>query len=240
MTGWLSEALSQCELTESVEGYLLGRGAKESSYQELGVVTWVHSYKNPLGDERFRKHYSPPRGLNIEGWLVSPLYSPRGKVIGFEARNTRQKALTEFLLQGAGWSPIWLGLCPSVMERIWKGCDVWIVEGLFDMFPLQWAVPETDVVLATLRARLTNKHVEFLRRFSKGWVNMVYDLDEQGRKATHGWTDLSGKYRWGALDKLKRVGIKCRDVPYTGGKDPGEIWDKGGVAGIRAAFSMTV
>jgi hypothetical protein len=236
---WLSDALSRCELTEDVEGYLLGRGALERSYRELGCVTWQVPFGESVGDEAFDKRYGPPKGLNLEGWLVCPIYSPKGKVIGFEARNTREKALSEYVMPEGAWNPLWLGLCPAAMERIWAGGDVWIGEGLFDKFPMEWAVPEADVVLATLRARLTDKHVEFLRRFCRGWVHMVYDLDVQGRKATHGWTDPTGKYRWGALDKLRRVDVKCRDVPYTGGKDPGEVWDKGGAAGIRAAFRMT-
>jgi len=239
VTSWLPEALGQCELTEAVEGYLLGRGAKEESYRELRVVTWTHPYQKKIGPEEFQTRYGlANRGLNIYGWLICPIYSPKGRVIGFEGRNTKQKALTEYILPQGGWNPIWLGLTPDAMRRIWNGCDVWIVEGLFDLFPLEWVVSESDVVLATLRARLTDKHVEFLRRFCRGWIHMAYDRDEQGKKATHGWKDPTGKYRWGALDKLKRVKLKCRDVPYSGGKDPGEIWDKGGAAGVRAAFSF--
>jgi len=235
---WLAKALAECELTDDVEGYLLGRAAKEESYRALGVVTWQIPYEKDLGDEAFHKKYGPPKGLKIEGWLVCPVYSPKGKVLGFEARNTQEKALSEFLLPEAAWNPVWLGLCPETMGRIWGGSDVWITEGLFDKFPMEWIIPESDVALATLRARLTDKHVEFLRRFCRGWVHLVYDMDEQGRKATHGWTDQTGKRRWGAVDKLRRVGIKCRDVPYTGGKDPGEIWDRGGVEGLRAAFPL--
>jgi hypothetical protein len=235
---WLSEALKGCKLEESTEGYLLGRGAKEESYEDLRCVTWGHPYKEPPDDEAFRARYAPPRGLNLYGWLVCPIYSPKGKVLGFEARNTERKALTEFLLPEAAWSPVWLGLTRAAMERVWAGGDIWIVEGLFDLFPLEWVVPPEDVVLGTLRARLTDKHVEFLRRFCTGWVHMVYDRDEQGRKATHGWTDQTGRRRWGALDKLNRVGVSSRDVPYTGGKDPGEVWDKGGVGALRRAFDL--
>lgn len=240
MTPWLAEALKRCTLTEPVRGYLLGRGAKESSILDLGVVTWTLPHEEKVGPEAFQTRYGPPRGLDITGWLVCPLYSPKGNIIGFEARNTKQKALSEFVLPEGAWNPIWLGLTPSAMQRIWAGGDVWITEGLFDKLPLEWVIPEKDVSLATLRARLTDKHIEFLRRFCRGRVHMVYDLDAQGRKATHSWTDDTGKRRWGALDKLQRVGIKCRDVPYIGGKDPGEIWDAGGVAGIRAAFSRFV
>ena len=66
---------------------------------------------------------------------------------------------------------------------------------------------------------------------------MVYDNDETGRRQTVGYVDtVTGKRRWGALDVLRRVGVKARDVPYRGGKDPGEIWEKQGTAGLRRAF----
>jgi hypothetical protein len=235
---WLDSALTEMVLTEEVEGYLLGRGALEESYLALGVKTWNAPMSVPLGDEAFQAKYGPGKDqLDLTGWMVCPMVSPKGGVIGFEARNTKKKALSEFVLPEGAWNPLWLGLTPEAMRRIWAGGDVWVVEGLFDLFPLQWVVPETDVVLATLRARMTDKHVEFLRRFCKGWVHMVYDQDEQGRKATHGWTDQEGRFRWGALKKLGRVGLRCRDVPYSGGKDPGEIWDKGGAPALRLAFA---
>jgi len=85
---------------------------------------------------------------------------------------------------------------------------------------------------------LGRMHIEFLRRFCRGWVHMVYDQDPTGRKATTGFRDDTGKWTPGALDNLKRVGLRCEDVPYSGGKDPGEIWDKGGIAQLRTAFRM--
>lgn len=231
---WLSEALGKCRLTPEMKGYLLGRGGLEDSFTGLGIKTWSVDV-DQISDTDFRARYSLTR-LNIRGWLACPIYSPRGKVIGVEFRNTKRKALSEFLLPEAGWNPVWMGLTPEKMEKVWAGGDVWVTEGLFDMFPMEWVVPDHDVVLATLRARLSVKHVEFLRRFCTGWVHMVYDLDEAGRKATLGWVDDSGKKRWGALDSLKRVGVKCRDVPYFGGKDPGEIWESGGGVRMHSVF----
>ena len=238
MSNWLAETLQQCHLTEEVEGYLLGRGAREESYRSLGVVTWQIPYDKPPEDAAFLKRYGPPRGLNLEGWLICPILSPRGRVIGFEGRDTQKKSLTEFLLPEAQWNPVWLGLTPEVMEKLWCGGDLWVTEGLFDKFPLEWIVPKTDAVLATLRARMSDRLVEFIRRFCRGWVHMVYDLDDTGRKATHGWVDQKGKRIWGALEKLNRAGVPCRDVSYSGGTDPGDVWDRGGLEALRSAFSL--
>lgn len=235
---WLPEALCQCRLTEDVESYLLSRGAKEESYQRIGIVTWEHPYESGVGDAAFQAKYGPPNGIDLAGWLICPIYTTRGQVIGFEARCIERKAISEYLLPEGFWHPIWLGLTPETMQHLWEGCDVWVGEGLFDVFPLEWLVPKPTVVLGTLRAKLTRKHVEFLRRYCKSGaeVHMVYDLDEAGRKATRGFIDDRGKRRWGALEALKYAKIRCREVPYTGGKDPGELWSRGGLAALREGF----
>ena len=234
---WLEQSLATCSLTPEVESYLLGRGAKPVSIQREGIVTW-QAQDVPLPDEEFRKRYGS-RGEALVGALVCPVRSPRGKLIGFEARSIREKRISDYRLHEAAWNPFFLGT-KNAVEKLWMGGDAWIVEGLFDLFPLEWAVPSTDAVLATVRARLSVSHVEFLRRFCRGLVNMVYDRDETGRKGITGWVDETGKKRWGALQSLGRVGLKCRDVPYGGGKDPGEIWDRGGVEALRKTFAEGV
>lgn len=247
---WLEPILSSFTLTEEVEGYLLGRGAKESTILGEGMVTW-RTLPEPIPDAEFALKYGK-YGEQLNGYLICPVRSPRGKLIGFEARNIHKKNIQDYRLPEAKWIPFFLGT-RTAMPAIWAGGDVWICEGLFDKCPLEWAVPSTDAVLSTVRAKLSNTHVEFLRRFCKGTVHMVYDHDPTGIKATglpnvkDGITNKmisvgskdpeTGKTRYGALAVLNRVGLKCREVPYKGGKDPGEIWDHGGVAAIKAAFS---
>jgi DNA primase len=237
---WLASHLQRCSLNEDHAGYFLGRGAKEESIVQYGIKTWER-LPEVAPCEVFQERYGNPAegGLGLgewlEGWAIWPLNSPRGKVLGFEGRKLPEKKVTRYLLPEAGWQPLWFGLTPEVVQRIWDGADVWIVEGLFDLFAMQWAVPEGDVVLASLRAKLTDKQVEFLRRFCKGMVHMVYDNDEAGKHGVHGFIDEKGRKRWGALQQLSRVEVKVVNVDYRG-KDPGEIWNQKGVAGIRAAF----
>lgn len=240
MQNWLSEVLVEGRhLTEDAEGYLLGRGMSSETIRRLGMTLWtLHDDQAP--DDEFRRKYGP-KGEFLKGRLVCPCYSPRGEIIGFEARTWRMedgKKITDFRLPQAAWNPFFLGLSPGTMHRIWSGCDVWIVEGLFDMAPMERIIPSSDVSLATVRAKLSWAHAEFLRRYvRRGRVNLVYDRDETGRKQTDGWTDEHGKRRWGALEVLQRVGVECRDIPYRGGKDPGEIWDQGGEPALREAFA---
>lgn len=232
---WLASALEGFTLTTEVEEYLWRRGAKDESITAFGIRTWGE-LPEPSPDPVFRKRHKP-RGEDLQGMLVCPLRSPKGAVLGFEARSIVEKKLSRYLLPEAAWNPIWVGLTPATMSRIWDGSDIWIVEGLFDLFPLEWVVPTGDVVLGTGRAKLTEKHVEFLARFCRGWVNLVYDNDPTGQKGMRGWVEAeTGKRHWGAKETLDRVGVKSRIISYIGGKDPGDIWKAGGVRALQEAF----
>lgn len=239
MNDWLQGVLQAGrDLPEAAEGYLRGRGMRERLISELEMAIW-HCPKEPAPDPAFRKRYGT-HGEYLEGKLICPFFSPRGELIGFEGRSwDGTKQITDFRTADSSWNPVFIGLTQPAMHRIWAGGNVWVVEGLFDLTALERILPEKDVVLATVRAKLSRAHVEFLRRYVRSgqMVRMVYDNDETGRKQTHGWKDATGKERWGALSLLGRVGVDCQDFPYTGGKDPGEIWDKGGEDLLRRTFS---
>lgn len=154
-----------------------------------------------------------------------------------------QKYVTQFKLPRASWNPVFVGL-KAAMPKIWAGADIWIGEGIFDKTALDHIVPEGDATLGTLTARLSFEQFDFLRRFAKGNVNMVWDRDEKGRKATEGYThEKTGKWVRGAIERLRSVSVRCRDIPYLcppGCKDPGDIWEQFGTEGLRRAFSTVL
>lgn len=230
---WLAEHLKELSLEEEHEGYLLGRGGKEESICRLGVRTWK-PLQEPAPSKDFREKYGDFGG-KLEGWLIWPLRSPVGRVLGFAGRQDPEETPNRFLLPEADWNPIWTGLTPEVMTRIWAGVDIWVVEGLFDLLPLEWAVPEQDAVLGSERARLTDKHVEFLRRYCGGRVILVYGNDDVGRHGIHGWVDDAGKKRWGDLQRLQSLNISAESRQYRG-KTPGEVWRQGGVLAMQKSF----
>ncbi len=47
----------------------------------------------------------------------------------------------------------------------------------------------------------------------------------------------TGRRVWGVVERLERVGVRCRDVQYRG-KDPGDVWEVGGSPGLRRAFRL--
>jgi len=241
MKAWLQRVLDAGRgLPEELEGYLLGRALREDLIRELGAAVWTLP-GTPAPDPEFRERYGD-QGQVLRDRVVFPFYSPRGELLGIEVRTWRwneEKRITDYRLPEAHWNPVFIGLTPTTMQRLWKGGNAWVVEGVYDLSALERVTPQTDAVLATVKAGMSRSHVEFFRRHIRDSqvVNVVYDRDETGRKQTHGWVDdTTGKKRWGALSLLDGVGVKCRDVPYAGGKDPGEVWDHGGKAGLQQAF----
>ena len=223
MNTWLIEAIQACTLPPQAETYLFGRGVSSDMISDLGLCVW-QNLATPAPHEEFCKKYGS-RGQKLAGWLVTPLYSPRSKLVGFEARSMKEKRVSRFLLGQAAWNPVWIGI-QDAMPKIWDGGAVWIVEGVFDLTAMRRVVSQRDAVLSSLQARVTDEHLTFLKRFVSS-VNMVYDHDEAGRRATRK-----------ALSNMRKIGIPCRDIPYRNGKDPGEIWEKFGDGGLRSAFSV--
>lgn len=233
IASWLVEHFSSLSLSEEAEGYLLGRGATPEAIRRLGFVEWYPA-TTEAPSAQFRARYKP-RGEALTGLLAYPLRSPAGDLIGFEARSMQEKKISEFRTPEAEWNPVFVN-APEAARKLWGEGSVWVTEGVFDLLAVELVVPDGDAVISTLRAGLSRRHVEFLSRFCRNRVYVVYDNDETGRKATLGWIDATtGKYRSGALDLLRRAGLTAIDFRYRG-KDPGEVWSSGGIRKLRRVF----
>jgi len=234
--GWLAAHLATLELSEACEGYLLGRGASPSTIERLGIREWVPA-KTPCTNTHFTSRYGA-HGEKLDQMVVIPLYGPSGTLVGIEARSRFEKRVTDFRLPEAAWNVVAINT-PRCAEALWAGGAVWVVEGVYDLCALDWCIPKTDAVLATLRAGLGKDVVEFIARFCTNRVYMVYDNDETGRKATNGWVDTAtSKRRFGALELLKRAGVHAVDYRYSG-KDPGDVWSKGGLGKLQRTFVVS-
>lgn len=230
---WLAGHLATLPLSEECEGYIMGRGASPEVIERLGIREWVPS-ATPAPSKNFVERYGH-HGEKLDGMVTIPLRGPSGTLVGIEARSRFEKKVSEFRLPESQWNPVAINT-PRVAEALWNGGCAWVVEGVWDLSALEWCIPKKDAVLATLRAGLSHDTVEFLARFCTNTVYMVYDNDETGRNATHGWLDAqTGKYRPGALKLLSKAGVKVVDYRYRG-KDPGDVWSKGGIDKLRQTF----
>jgi DNA primase len=217
---WLEEALAASKLSEEARYYLLGRGASPEIVDTWGFTCFEPPVE-PCPDtslSQFGPHWEV-----FEGKLICPLYSPRGKLLGFDSRTVHQKDLIRFLLPEANWTATWVGM-PFAMKGIWENKPIYVVEGIFDVFALHHVVTD-GVVLGSGPARLAHKHLEFFHRWATSTeVSMVYDQDDSGRRGTQL-----------AIKNLRYLGVSCREIRYRG-KDPGDIWDHGGSKAVREAF----
>lgn len=239
---WLEDRLKESQQNLSVEltDYLLGRGVREDSIQRLGFGLW-----SPCGNPSepdsvwslFCEKYGEG-GRYLRDHLVYPIRSGYGTLLGLEARRLDKKNITKFFLPSAKWNALFFGL-PQAVPKVWGGGNLWLVEGIFDLTAMEHIVPENDAVVASMTAHLSQNQLNFFKRYCRGMVNVVYDNDKAGRQATHGFIDeKTGQRRLGVLELLKRAGVMNRDYPYSGGKDPGEIWEKSGTWGLQKAFRL--
>lgn len=241
MNEWLTRALlaSAEGLPEEAEGYMLGRGLPCALASEMGVGVW-HPPQEQCPDSTFSTRYGPT-GHRVEGWISVPMWSPRGRLLGVEFRRwDGEKGSQKFYLPDSRWLPVFTGMVPSTLNRIWNGGDVWLVEGLFDL-AVAHVIPAKDVSWGNGGAKITYNQLTFLKRFlsPSAWVHVCFDMDETGQNMAKGFAHPeTGKRVWGVTERLQRVGIKARTVQYRGGKDPGEIWEERGNEGLRHALAL--
>ena len=229
MADWLSSGIQPP--TGEVLEYLEYRGLTPELHSRVNVGMWA-TPNIPAPDPGFRGRCGPV-GEKILGRVVLPSLTPRGEIIGIEARSL-DKTLTGYRVPGAKWAPYWV-TTSNAMEALWSRSRVWIVEGFFDLVALVRVVPSQDVVISTLRAGINQVQVEHLRRFCKGGVIIAYDNDETGRKAAIGYQEDNGRRRFGAIDHMERAGLHVTRCRYIG-KDPGEVWLSKGDQGLMRAF----
>lgn len=168
--------------------------------------------------EHFRKWALS--GDKLEDALLLPLTTTLGEVRGFQLRHVERERV--------GYSDYFMdrreaclfGLHQAV-EAMWASGSVYLVEGAFDLFPVQRA---TQAVVATLTARTSLQMVRVLRRLCRT-VWMGYDMDAPGRKGCEDFIAEHGHDFQVYTVTYPRVNGKVM-------KDPGDLWEAWGDAQV--------
>jgi DNA primase len=217
----LEAVLDECTLAEDAIDYLMGRGATLDTIQRWGI----RSFECPATtcpDPALARHYGP-HFETFRDKVVYPLRSGRGTLLGMDSRTVGRKDELRFLLPESAWQAVWIGL-PDAMQGVWEGKDVLIVEGRYDVLAMKHVF--MGPVLGSGPANLSWKQLEWLRRWITGRIYLAYDRDATGRRGTDK-----------ALKQLAHIDKKCSEVIYgKPGDDPGQIYDRGGAAALRAEF----
>ena len=184
MRAWLEGVLeSGRHLTEEAEGYLLGRAMRRETIHRLGMSLWT-TPANESPDDDFNERYKVRRGRSyLDDRLVCPVLSPRGDLIGFEARTWQgDKYITDYRLPEADWNPFFIGLVPETMEKVWNGGDVWIVEhGAGHEAQLESALRVDDTTLPDLELEPVCQARRRLRRRREANCHDVHAISRPDR-----------------------------------------------------------
>jgi len=218
---WLKTGVAG--LGQEAHKYMTHRGFTEKLMNDMCIGVW----RPPLQmapDVSFRKRFGS-HGEKLKDRICVPLFSPLGKIIGLDTRSVHKKEILGYRMPSAKWNPIWMSSRKNPYENLRKGGLVWVVEGMFDLAAIDRVALEKDVVFSTMRAGMSKIQCNYLQRYAKLGVTIVYDNDEAGKKA-------SG---------IAKTMLEKRKVPMITlasylGKDPGEIWLKQGQSGLEKSF----
>ncbi len=161
-------------------------------------------------------------GSRVPRCFVLPLTDSLGTITGFQFRPVDRDNSKHMDYIAAEDALVLFGF-HQALPHIWATEQIFIVEGAFDLFPVQRVVPG---VVATMTARITDSFVRVLRRLVRV-VWLGYDADPAGQSATSRFIKKHGR------DFDVRP-ILYPKVPVRGTgkltKDPGDLWEVWGDA----------
>jgi len=226
MYDWLEEILSTMFVSPAHYAYLKSRGVDENT----GIL--FHTFdpnkiKINIPCPRFVSNFGT-KGERLKDHLIIPVSCPRNKLIGFEARtwdSECNKRVHKYMLDRSQWLPTLIN-AHKVVESLWNGDDIYIVEGIFDLVALQKAVSPHHTVCSTMRAGIDENTIKLFERFytPMSSIYMCYDNDETGKAKSQD-----------VLRKLSKLGMRVFECKYRG-KDPNDLWTREGIEGLNKYF----
>lgn len=149
--------------------------------------------------------------------LVFPLTTSTGTVAGFQVRalDRTRKGYMNYMPYRE--EAVLFGLAQA-MPHVYANESLWLVEGAFDLFPIQRHFPG---VVATLTAKVPGTLVPLMRRLARR-IFMGYDADPAGESATK---QFIREYR--SEFDIQHVRYPRVKFPMTDQviKDPADLWE---------------
>ncbi len=136
---------THAELNSNIREVLWGRGVSEEQIIEfkLGYFEGELPSFVPEGFARWSH-----QGEKIEGSFVFPLTDTLGRVQGFQFRSVDRAKKNYLDYYNHLSEPVLFGLSQA-MPSVWRDEVIVLVEGVFDFFPVQRALPHTVSVLTS-------------------------------------------------------------------------------------------
>lgn len=169
-------------------------------------------------DPRFVAWWGAHR-RHFKNALVFPLTTSLGAVRGLQFRDREPRVRGYLDYFETKDEPAFFGLSQA-MPSVWETESVWLVEGVFDLCPIQRHVRN---VISTLHAGVSAQLLRFLRRIARKLV-VAYDMDSTGRKVSYDLSRaLKGEFEVKVVG-FPRVSTASGHVT----KDPNELWSAWG------------
>lgn len=220
---WLDDftARSQEQLgTRGLEA-LWTRGVSSDQIRQFRIG-YIDRVLPPGLPEEF--HRFSHNGLRLDDSLVLPLTNVLGQIKGLQFRHVTPEVRGYLTYYHDRDESVYFGLGQAI-PSMWGSERAFVVEGAFDVFPLQRVYPET---FAALTLGTSESLAKMLRRFVKQvWIG--YDNDRDGLRACQ---DFQNDY--GA--DLDVRPMNCPQIRKSDGKivkDYSELWEVYGDDKIR-------
>ncbi len=159
-------------------------------------------------------------GRRLRDSFVLPLTNTLGSVRGLQFRNVDpdKKGYSDYTPYVE--EPITFGLFQA-MSYVWETKAIWLVEGVFDVFPIQRVHAN---IIPTLTNRVSHAMARLLRRLvNHMWL--AYDMDKKGREAVK-------RTMWDYRNDFEVHDVRLPRPKTLDGtrrvKDPNELWETWG------------
>jgi DNA primase len=217
---WLDDLAAQAHanLTDEIREALYGRGVSDEQMAAYRIGYLDRRLPDLQGADDFLAWAH--QGERLDDVFAFPLTTTLGVIQGFQFRHVdrARKGYLDFIPYKEEAVLFGLG---QAMPQAWATKTLWLVEGVFDLLPLQRHIPN---IVATLTARVPENLVRVMRRMvDRVWVG--YDMDAAGRAAA------------AAFSKAHQRDFQVQTVYYPtvralGStqpvKDPGDLWEAWG------------
>jgi DNA primase len=217
---WLEDftVFAHGNLDERVRESLWGRGVSEEQ-----IVSFRIGYTNGLPSQiKFPDDFRnwSHQGEKLTDSYVFPLTNFLGETLGFQFRSVERdsRGYLDFFLTRS--EPVLLGMAQAI-PHIWETGTICIVEGVFDLFPVQRVLPFT---IPTLTSKVNETLLRWLHRLVHR-VILFYDSDSAGRTASRDFIIKYGsQFDIRALEYPRGVGLLGEKTI----KDPADLWEAWG------------
>jgi len=204
---WMQELASYAAArVERVRDALLDRGVSDAQ-----IVAYQIGHLDGELPDVVPDHFRKWADGKINDAFLFPLTDSRGDVCGFQVRSAQRdkSGYSDYLPDKREACVFGLG---QAIEAMWDTRTVFLVEGVFDLFPIQRACPS---VVATLTAHASPQFVRLLKRVVD-CVWLGYDMDAVGRRGCLNFERDHGR-------ELRVYIVSYPQITKV--KDPGDLWE---------------